>query len=76
MKNNKIKKSFSSRKFKMGSFQTIIMIIVLVVIVILNILVTRLDFSKDMNSDFLYSLSNDTVSFISKLKDDITIYYL
>ena len=76
MKSNKIKKSFSNRKFKMGSFQTMIMVIVVIVVVILNILVTRFGFSKDMNSDFLYSLSNDTVSFVSQLKDDITIYYL
>lgn len=76
MKNNKLKKSFSNRKFKMGSFQTMIMIIVVIVVVVLNILVTRLGFSKDMNSDYLYSLSDDTVSFVSNLKDDITIYYL
>lgn len=76
MKNNKLKKSFSNRKFKMGSFQTMIMVIVVIVVVVLNILVSRLGFSKDMNSDYLYSLSNDTVSFVSQLKDDITIYYL
>ena len=76
MKNNKWKQSFSNRKFKMGSFQTIVMILVLVVVIILNILVSRLNFSKDMNSDYLYSLSNDTISYLSKLQDDITIYYL
>lgn len=76
MKNNKLRKSFSSRKFKMGSFQTMIMIIVIVVVVVLNIIVARLGFSKDMNTDYLYSLSDDTVSFVSGLKDDITIYYL
>ena len=65
MKNNKWKQSFSNRKFKMGSFQTIVMILVLVVVIILNILVSRLNFSKDMNSDYLYSLSNDTISYLS-----------
>lgn len=76
MKNNKFRKSFSSRKFKMGSFQTIIMIIVIAVVVVLNIIVARLGFSIDMNTDYLYSLSDDTISFVSGLKDDITIYYL
>lgn len=76
MKKNKIINSFSNRKFKMGSFQTIIMVIVVIVVVVLNILVTRLGVSKDMNSDFLYSLSDDTVSFASDLKDDIILYYL
>lgn len=76
MKSNKLKKAFSDRKFKMGSFQTLMMIIVLVVVVVVNIIVTRLDLSVDMNSDFLYSLSSDTVDFAKKLQDDITIYYL
>ena len=76
MKKNRIRASFSNRKFKMGSFQTLIMILVVIVVVVLNIVVTRLGFSKDMNADYLYSLSNDTVSFVSKLKDDITLYYL
>ena len=76
MKKNRIRASFSNRKFKVGSFQTLIMILVVIVVVVLNIVVTRLGFSKDMNADYLYSLSNDTVSFVSKLKDDITLYYL
>ena len=29
-----------------------------------------------MNSDYLYSLSSDTISYVKGLKDDITIYYL
>ncbi len=64
MKKNRIRASFSNRKFKMGSFQTLIMILVVIVVVVLNIVVTRLGFSKDMNADYLYSLSNDTVYFV------------
>lgn len=76
MKNNKFKKAFTNRKFKMGSLQTLMMAVVLVLVVVINIIVTRLDLSIDMNSDFLYSLSDDTVEFAKNLKDDITIYYL
>lgn len=76
MKQSKLRKSFSNRKFKMGSFQTLMMLIVLVVVVVVNVIVARLDLSVDMNSDFLYSLSDDTVAFANKLEEDITIYYL
>ncbi|MCI5730360.1 MAG: GldG family protein [Eubacterium sp.] len=69
-------KKFARRKFKMGSFQTIIMIIVLVVVVLVNIVIARMNWSKDMNSDYLYTLSSDTVNYLKTLKDDVTIYYL
>lgn len=75
-KNKKSKKMFASRKFKMGSYQTLIMVIVLVVVVLANLVIARLDLKKDMNSDYLYTLSEDTVDFTKSLKDDITIYYL
>ncbi len=75
-RNKNEKKKFASRKFKMGSFQTITMVIVLAVVVLVNVVIARMNWSKDMNSDYLYSLSSDTISYIKGLKDDITIYYL
>ncbi len=75
-KNSKANKEFARRKFKMGSFQTVVMILVLVVVVLVNIVIARMNWSKDMNSDYLYTLSSDTVNFAKGLKDDITIYYL
>lgn len=60
----------------MGSFQTITMVIVLAVVVLVNVVIARMNWSKDMNSDYLYSLSSDTISYVKGLKDDITIYYL
>ena len=75
-KKNKANKKFANRKFKMGSFQTIIMLIVLAVVVLANIVITRMNWSKDMNSDYLYTLSSDTVDYLKTVKDDITIYYL
>ena len=75
-RNKNEKKKFASRKFKMGSFQTITMVIVLAVVVLVNVVIARMNWSKDMNSDYLYSLSSDTISYVKGLKDDITIYYL
>lgn len=75
-KKKKTNSMFARRKFKMGSFQTMVMMIVLIVVVLVNIVIARLDLKKDMNSDYLYSLSADTVNFTKGLKDDITIYYL
>ena len=46
MKKNRIRASFSNRKFKMGSFQTLIMILVVIVVVVLNMVATVWDFPK------------------------------
>ena len=74
-RNKNEKKKFASRKFKMGSFQTITMVIVLAVVVLVNVVIARMNWSKDMNSDYLYSLSSDTISYVKGLKDDITIIW-
>ena len=49
-RNKNEKKKFASRKFKMGSFQTITMVIVLAVVVLVNVVIARMNWSKDMNS--------------------------
>lgn len=67
-RNKNEKKKFASRKFKMGSFQTITMVIVLAVVVLVNVVIARMNWSKDMNSDYLYSLSSDTISYVKGLK--------
>ena len=70
-RNKNEKKKFASRKFKMGSFQTITMVIVLAVVVLVNVVIARMNWSKDMNSDYLYSLSSDTISYVKGLKMDM-----
>ncbi len=74
-KKNKKRRLFN-RKFRMGSFQTIVVVIVVAVVLLLNVVISRLGWSKDLNSDYLYSLSDDTIELAEGLEDDITIYYL
>ena len=47
-RNKNEKKKFASRKFKMGSFQTITMVIVLAVVVLVNVVIARMNWSKDI----------------------------
>ncbi len=75
-KGNDIKKSFSSRRFKMGGFQTLTMVIVIVVVVILNLIVGKMGISVDLSSDRIYTLTEDTKKLASQLSDDITMYYM
>lgn len=76
MKKNGFRQSFSSRKFKMGGFQTLTMVIVVVVVVVLNLIVGKMNITKDLSSDKIYSLTEDTVKMAEKMQDTITIYHM
>lgn len=77
MKSGKnIKQAFSSRNFKMGGFQTLIMVVVIAVVIVLNLIVGKMDLSVDLSKDDMYTLSDETRNLASGLKDEITIYYL
>lgn len=77
MKSGKnIKQVFSSRSFKMGGFQTLIVIVVIAVVIVLNLIIGKLDLSVDLSKDDMYTLSEDTRKLASGLQDEITIYYL
>lgn len=71
-----IKQAFSDRGFKMGGFQTLIMVIVIAVVVVLNLIVGKLDISVDLSSDNMYTLTEDTRNLADTIEDDIVIYYL
>ena len=77
MKSGKnIKQAFSSRNFKMGGFQTLIMVVVIAVVIVLNLIVGKMDLSVDLSKDDMYTLSEETRNLASGLQDEITIYYL
>ena len=40
-----VKKSFKDRKFKMGGYQTLVMVIVIVLVVVLNLIVNKMNIS-------------------------------
>lgn len=77
MKNdNSMKKTFSSRRFKMGGFQTLVMAIVIVVVVVLNLIVGKMGIMVDLSSDKIYTLTEDTKNLVNELSDEVTMYYL
>ncbi len=75
-KENGFKQSFSNRKFKMGGFQTLTMVIVIIVVIILNLIVGKMNITVDLSSDKIYSVTEDTRKMVNGLSDDITIYHL
>jgi ABC-2 type transport system permease protein len=75
-KEKKDKNSFSSRRFKNGAYSTLLIAAGLVIFLLANLIVNRLGITLDLSSQNLYTLSQETETVASGLKDDITIYYV
>lgn len=77
MKNNN---TAPSRKFKYSSFSTIFIIVFIAVIILINILASalqaRFPLSLDLTKDRVFSLSDTTKEYVSKIEGEINIYVL
>ncbi len=71
-----VKKSFKDRKFKMGGYQTLVMVIVIVLVVVLNLIVNKMNISVDLSSDKKYTLTEDTKKLAQGIKDKVKLYYM
>lgn len=72
----RVKASFTSRKFKQGAYATTISAIVLVIVVVINMFVSQMDVNIDITADGKFTLTKETVDLVKGIKDDIKIYYL
>ena len=73
---NGFNSSFSSRRFKNGAYTSVITVIVLVLVIAINILAGKFNIKHDITATGLYTLTDETVSLLNGLTDDINIYYL
>ncbi len=73
---DKIKASFTSRKFRGGAYATAVSAVVIVIVIILNVIISQLDLKIDVTKDSKYTLTSVTKNYAKGVKDDITIYYL
>ena len=68
--------SFSSRNFKTGMYSSIILAFVVAIVILLNLFVSQLDIKVDLTDNDIYTLTEDTASYLKDLDADITIYYI
>lgn len=71
-----LKKSFKSRRFKMGGYQTLVMVIVIVLVIVLNLVVNKMNITVDLSSDKKYTLTEDTKKLAAGIEDKIKMYYM
>lgn len=65
-----------TRKFRGGAYATIVSIIMIVIVIIVNLVFTKLNITFDMTEDGKYSLTEETITMLGELEDEITFYYL
>lgn len=71
-----IKESLSDKMRKGSVYRTGLMVVVAVLCVVLNLFAGELDFSLDLSSNKLYTITQDTKEFVEGLDNNITIYYI
>ncbi|MGN1205460.1 MAG: Gldg family protein [Eubacterium sp.] len=71
-----IKSSFKNRKFRMGGYQTLIMVIVIILVIGLNLVVNKMNITVDLSSQKIYTLTEDTTNLVREIKDKVTLYYM
>lgn len=73
---NKIKTSFTGRKFKSGAYVSIISAVVIALVLLINLIISEFDLKIDLSSNKIYTLTDETKEYIKNMKDDVTIYYM
>lgn len=67
---------FKNRHFKKGLFSAVAVVLVLIIAVAANALITWKDFSVDVTSNQLYTLSDQTKSIVKALDQEVTFYVI
>ena len=67
---------FKNRHFKKGLFSAVAVVLVIIIAVTANALITWKDFSVDVTSNQLYTLSDQTKSIVKVLDQEVTFYVI
>jgi ABC-type uncharacterized transport system involved in gliding motility auxiliary subunit len=74
MKKIDIGKQFKTKRFKYGSYSTIVTIFVLAILLAINFAAGKFNIKKDLTKDKLYSLTEQSQKILGDLKNDTKIY--
>ena len=69
-------KAFSDKRFRYGTFSTVMVITAIALFALVNLVVDRLNISHDLTRDGLFTLSTGSILVAQNLDVDVTIYSL
>ncbi|MSS62605.1 Gldg family protein [Velocimicrobium porci] len=70
------KNSFTTKKLKNGAYRTAVIVVSVVIVLFTNLIVGELDITKDLSTNGMFTLTDETKKLAGKLEDDISIYYI
>lgn len=73
---DKIKASFTGRKFRSGVYVSVISAIVITLVLVVNLILSEFDLKVDLSKDAVYTLTDATEDYVKQMEDEVTIYYL
>jgi len=73
---NRIIQSFKDKRFRFGSFSTVMIIVAIALFVVINLIADQMNISHDLTQDQFFTLSPGSVSIVQELTEDVTIYSL
>ena len=73
---DKIKSSFSGRKFRSGAYVSVVSAIIIAITLVINLIVSELELQVDLSSESFFTLTKETENIVKNLTEDVTIYYI
>ena len=64
------------RKFRHGTFSTVMMLFAVVIFVLINLLASEFNRTRDLTSEQLFSLTSQSIDFLSSLDQDVRLTYV
>lgn len=71
-----MKDNLADKMRKGGTFRTTLMVLLVVICVVLNGFTSQLDVFADFSSNKMFSITQDTIDFVKKVDQKVTLYYL
>ncbi|MCL2664103.1 MAG: GldG family protein [Defluviitaleaceae bacterium] len=72
----KLINAFKDKRLRYGSMSTVMILLAVGLFVTVNLVAGQLNVKKDLTGDQLFSLSSYSKTFLTTLKDDVTLYAL
>lgn len=69
-------KLFKNKKFRYGTYSTVVTMVVLAILVAVNMVFSRFDYKVDLTEEGVFSLSNATIETLNTNNNEINVYTL
>ena len=73
---NSFKTSFTNKRFRYGTFSTVMIIVAIALFILVNLVADQLNINYDLTRDQMFTLSSGSIEIVQDLDVDVRIYSL